>query len=130
MVCWYHSGMLQPFSRPDRANDREFRSPSHPDILAVKRIIAIEGDKVFARTPHPAPIADIPAGHVWVEGDNRDGNKSLDSNHYGPIPINLIQGRVTHVLRPWASSGPINWADFKGKTRVIRGRREDALQWA
>jgi inner membrane protease subunit 2 len=111
------------------ANDWNHRSPNHPNVLAVKRIIAIEGDRVFSRAPYPAPIADIPAGHVWVEGDNRDGNKSLDSNHYGPIPTNLIQGKVTHVLRPWASSGPIKWAEFRGRTKVIRRRKEDALQW-
>lgn len=106
------------------------RSPVNPEVLAIKRIIAVEGDVVYPRAPYPAPIAEIPAGHVWVEGDNRDGMKSLDSNYYGPIPINLVQGKVTNILWPWASSGPIRWWEFKGKTKVVKGRREDAPQWA
>ena len=105
------------------------RSPSHPEVLVIKRIIALEGDKVYTRAPCPLPIVPIPANHVWVEGDNRDGRKSLDSNHYGPIPISLITGKVTHILWPWNSSGAIRWWEFKGKTRVIKGRREDAPQW-
>ena len=100
------------------------RSPNHPEKLAIKRIIALEGDVVYTRAPCPHPTVQIPINHVWVEGDNRD--KSLDSNSYGPIPISLIQGKITHVLLPWKSSGPIHWRQFKGKTRVIRGRREDA----
>lgn len=100
------------------------RSPNHPEKLAIKRIIALEGDVVYTRAPCPHPAVQIPISHVWVEGDNRD--KSLDSNSYGPIPISLIQGKITHVLLPWKSSGPIHWRQFKGKTRVIRGRREDA----
>lgn len=106
------------------------RSPFNPESLAIKRIIAVEGDVVYPRAPYPSPIAKIPAGHVWVEGDNREKQTSLDSNYYGPIPINLIQGKVTNILWPWASSGPIRWWEFKGKTRVVKGRKEDAPQWA
>ncbi|KAB8290411.1 hypothetical protein EYC80_010844 [Monilinia laxa] len=81
-----------------------FRSPYHPETLVVKRIIALEGDRVYTHAPYPYPIADIPAGHVWVEGDNADARKTLDSNHYGPIAMNLITGRLTHVLWPWGNS--------------------------
>lgn len=95
-------------------------------MLAIKRVIGLPGDKVYTRAPYPYPIAEVPAGHVWVEGDNRDGTKSLDSNYYGPISMSLITGRVTHVLWPWKSFGAVRWWEFKGRTRVIRGRREDA----
>ncbi|KAK6614782.1 mitochondrial inner membrane protease subunit [Botrytis cinerea] len=78
-----------------------FRSPYHPETLAIKRIIALPGDRVYTHAPYPYPYADIPAGHVWVEGDNADSRKTLDSNHYGPIAINLITGKLTHVLWPW-----------------------------
>jgi inner membrane protease subunit 2 len=53
----------------------------------------------------------------------------LDSNYYGPISISLVTGKVTHVLLPWRSCGPIRWWEFKGKTKVIQGRRENAHQW-
>lgn len=35
----------------------------------------------------------VPYGHVWVEGVNE---KSTDSKDFGPIPLNLIQGKVTN----------------------------------
>lgn len=98
-------------------------------MLAVKRVIALEGDRVYTRAPYPYPTADIPAGHVWVEGDNRDRDASMDSNYYGPISMSLITGRVTHVLYPWDSFGSVRWQEFRGKTRIIKGRREMAHQW-
>jgi inner membrane protease subunit 2 len=102
------------------------RSPYHPEVTSVKRIIALEGDTVYTRAPYPFPTAVVPLNHVWVEGDNRDGSKTLDSNYYGPIAMPLIQGKVTHVLWPWNSFGSVRWWEFKGRTRVIKGRREDA----
>mmetsp|Transcript_12206 Transcript_12206/g.17028 ORF Transcript_12206/g.17028 Transcript_12206/m.17028 type:complete len:442 (-) Transcript_12206:372-1697(-) len=39
----------------------------------------------------------IPPGHVWVEGDNP--LDSLDSRHYGPIPLSALRGRL--VMRLW-----------------------------
>lgn len=92
-------------------------------------MIGVEGDKVYTRAPCPVPMVDVPANHIWVEGDNKDGRKSLDSNHYGPIPLNLVTGRVTHVLLPWKSAGRVMWEEFKVPKRVIRGRRQDALSW-
>lgn len=95
------------------------RSPTDPDKQVVKRIIALEGDRVYTRAPYPVPIVDVPPGHVWVEGDG--GRQSIDSNTYGPITKSLIIGKITHVLLPWSSSGQIHWEHFRGKTRIIRG---------
>jgi mitochondrial inner membrane protease subunit 2 len=100
------------------------RSPAYPEVLAIKRVIALPGDKVVTRAPYPTPIVYIPANHIWVEGDNRDGNKTLDSNHYGPISMGLVQGKVTHVLWPWNSAGKVRWWEFKGRTKVIKGRED------
>jgi inner membrane protease subunit 2 len=105
-----------------------YRSP-YTGSLAIKRVIALEGDEIQTRAPYPFPIAEIPPGHVWVEGDNRDGNRTLDSMHYGPISMNLIVGQVTHVLWPWKSAGKIPWEQFKGRTRVFRTKREPPLRW-
>jgi inner membrane protease subunit 2 len=104
------------------------RSPYHPNTQVVKRVIALEGDKVITRSPYPQPIAEVPPGHVWVEGDG-GSQTSLDSNHYGPIAQSLIIGRVTHVLWPWSSFGPIRWWEFKGKTKVLQAGTERRLEW-
>ena len=41
----------------------------------------------------------IPAGHCWVEGDNK--KTSVDSRKYGPISVGLIFGKVTWVVFPF-----------------------------
>lgn len=97
--------------------------------MVIKRVIALEGDKVYTRAPCPYPVVNIPKNHIWVEGDNKDGEKTLDSNHYGPIPLSLITGKVTHVLLPWKSSGVVRWWEFRGLSRVVKGSKEDAPHW-
>ncbi|XP_078167626.1 peptidase S24/S26A/S26B/S26C family protein [Carex rostrata] len=73
-----------------------FRSLHDHRRNVVKRIIGLPGD--WIRVPDKAEILKVPVGHCWVEGDNLD--VSLDSRSYGPIPLGLIRGRVTHVIWP------------------------------
>lgn len=48
---------------------------------------------------------EVPKGHVFVIGDNREAGGSLDSrNELGPIPSDKIVGRL--VLRLWPFSQP------------------------
>ena len=44
----------------------------------------------------------VPAGHVWVEGDNPDN--SSDSRAYGPIPLAMVQARVFYKVRAFHRS--------------------------
>lgn len=66
-----------------------------------KRLIGLPGDTIRFRQ-YPAEDAQefeivVPAGHVWIEGDNP--YNSQDSRTYGPVPISHIEGRV--VGRVW-----------------------------
>ncbi|CAK7236535.1 hypothetical protein SBRCBS47491_009670 [Sporothrix bragantina] len=93
------------------------RSPYHPEVVSVKRIIGLEGDVVQTRKPYPTPYVRIPAGHMWVEGDAGVG-KSLDSNTYGPVSIGLITGQLTHVLLPFDKFGRVRWWDYPVEDRI------------
>ncbi|KAJ8464981.1 hypothetical protein OPV22_027533 [Ensete ventricosum] len=73
-----------------------FKSPSDHKREFVKRVVALPGD--WMQIPDTSDILKIPEGHCWVEGDNKEF--SLDSRHFGPIPLGLVQGRVTHVVWP------------------------------
>lgn len=65
------------------------------DYQVCKRIIALEGD-LIQPVGSAVPLR-VPAGHVWVEGDNP--HNSVDSRFYGPLPTALIRGRV--LCRVW-----------------------------
>jgi inner membrane protease subunit 2 len=90
-----------------------YRSPHDPERWGVKRVIALQGDKIAPKPGYPGgdePLI-VPWGHVWVEGDAEDRDKSLDSNWFGPISRNLIVGRVTWVLWPWRHFAEVRWKD-------------------
>ncbi|KAL9242394.1 hypothetical protein vseg_016396 [Gypsophila vaccaria] len=73
-----------------------FMSPTNHKETNVKRIVALPGD--WLRLPDTYDTVKIPNGHCWVEGDN--SATSMDSRSFGPVPLGLAQGRVTHILWP------------------------------
>ncbi|KAI1248694.1 hypothetical protein MGN70_009894 [Eutypa lata] len=85
-----------------------FWSPWNPELVAVKRIIGLEGDVIRTRDPFPVPTVRVPPGHVWVEGDGGERD-SWDSNAYGPIATALIIGKVTHIVWPIHRAGRVPW---------------------
>lgn len=115
-----------------------FDNPTLPENFAVKRVIALEGDTVILDrrrrpTVNGAPDtpeamawdawngrAEVPPGHVWVEGDNLRSSK--DSNYYGPISQSLINGRAISVVWPPSKFGATPWEGFKTRTKVIEGK--------
>ena len=98
------------------------RSPFNPEILVVKRIVALEGDEVATKPPYPFSSEVVPFGHVWVEGENPNGRKSLDSNTYGPIGKNLIVGQLKAVVWPWSQASWIRWQDYRESQRVFQNK--------
>ena len=102
-------------------------SSNIPDL--IKRVIGLPGDKVSfdngsvyingqrldepylpdgttttgANAPNKCPPADpcvVPAGTVWVMGDNRGDSK--DSRYFGPIPESSIVGRAFITVWPFS----------------------------
>lgn len=100
----------------------QLRGPRHGEIVVlrpprkerwhyVKRVIAVEGDSVLIRSgqvlvnesplreayakgkthPDAGPLT-VPKGSCFVLGDNRA--ESEDSRHFGPIPLDRIEGRI------------------------------------
>lgn len=96
---------------PQRGDVIVFEPPNRPDDDYVKRVIGLPGETVeiingqvfingepldepFQPSPgsYTIPPRLIPAGQIFVLGDNR--NNSNDSHTWGPLPIENIVGRA------------------------------------
>ena len=53
------------------------------------------------------PVQDelVPADTAWLLGDN--ASNSIDSRHYGPVPISRITSRVIFRVHPQDAAGPV-----------------------
>ncbi|HMR67864.1 MAG TPA: signal peptidase I [Anaerolineae bacterium] len=97
---------------PQRGDVIVFKPPRNPNEDYVKRIIGLAGEEVQVIQGQvfingqpldepfepvrgtytmPVPVV-VPAGQVFVLGDNR--NNSNDSHNWGPLPIENIIGRA------------------------------------
>ena len=66
-------------------------------------------------------MVQVPQGHCWVAGDNQ--RWSRDSRMYGPLPLALVKGKVTHRVQPW--SWPVRVE--RGLTSPMAEEEEDEV---
>ncbi len=96
------------------------RYPRDPAVDFVKRVVAVPGDRVAMAggvlQVNGTPCDDygsildvqdlsprtIPAGHVFVLGDNRP--ISCDSREFGLVPVELLRGKVRVRFWPLANA--------------------------
>ena len=138
---WYPTRDLK------RGDIIQFGNPNKPEEMAIKRVIALEGDTVLldkrrrpegrtgpnGRENAPDALgwdawngkAKVPPGHMWVEGDNCA--RSKDSNYYGPISKSLIGGKAIAIFWPPTRFATRPWEGYRSRTKVIEGK--DVKDW-
>lgn len=119
--------LVYHFRAPQAGDIVVFDDPRHELPALVKRIVAVAGhtvdlrdgqvviDGVPAYEPYTHGKASmpetvrmpvtVPAGYVWVMGDNR--TDSGDSRFFGPIPVASIHGRAVLTYWPPADIGTL-----------------------
>ena len=134
---------LFQWNHPKRGDVIVFIFPSDRSKDFIKRVIAIEGERVdivkdkvlingkeiedpwgvyadrpdWTRFPGSTGRYEhvvVPKGHVFVLGDNRDN--SADSRVWGFVPLNDIKGKAFIIYFSWNGSSP----DLFGKIRWSR----------
>ena len=121
-------GQLPGFREPRAGDVVVFIYPKERDKDFIKRIVAVAGQTVEARGNtlliDGKQVEDahahyekrdhvdfgpytVPAGHVFVMGDNRD--ESYDSRFWGPVPIQDIKGLAMVIYWSWGGENFVRW---------------------
>ena len=121
-------GQLPGLREPRAGDVVVFIYPKERDKDFIKRIVAVAGQTVEARGNtiliDGKQVEDahahyekrdhvdfgpytVPAGHVFVMGDNRD--ESYDSRFWGPVPIQDIKGLAMVIYWSWGGEHYVRW---------------------
>jgi signal peptidase I len=121
-------GQLPGWRQPLPGDVIVFIYPRERDKDFIKRIVAIAGQTIEVQgrtiTVDGKPVDDphgnyekrdhvnfgpytVPAGHVFVMGDNRD--ESYDSRFWGPVPMEDIKGLAMVIYWSWGGQHWVRW---------------------
>ncbi|KAF8607925.1 LexA/Signal peptidase, partial [Ceratobasidium sp. AG-I] len=104
-MVWIDRWSVVARRRYRRGDVVSLRSPIDPNLIIVKRILALGGDIVETLPPYPDKTVRVPDGYAWVEGD--EPFRSRDSNYFGPVPLGLIESRISNIIWPLSRLGPV-----------------------
>lgn len=107
------------FKAPERGEVLVFRYPRDPSRDFIKRVIGVAGDTVeikdsrvllngqllnepyiLERTRGSYPAVNVPEGHIYVMGDNRNNSEDSRFKDVGFVPLELIKGKAITVFWP------------------------------
>ncbi len=108
------------FRAPERGEILVFQYPRDPSRDFIKRVIAVPGDTIeikeglvfvnqqllnepyiLSKTRGSYPLAEVPEGHVFVMGDNRNNSEDSRFADVGMVPYQLIKGKAMVVFWPF-----------------------------
>lgn len=143
MVLISRMGVRERLKRGDIVT---FWKPHKPDEISIKRVVGMPGDEVYPARGYALEDASVkrleindgqssdgfsgkrekgkvvvPPNHIWVEGDN--WRSSFDSNDFGPISMELLDGRASGVWRGWWWKDIVDGRKEK-RTRVVEVKEE------
>lgn len=127
---------LIPVSEPKRGDVIVFIYPEDPSKDFIKRVVAVGGETISISNRQllingravPDPYGhftyaksmpsevyprdnlkprQVPEGHVFVMGDNRD--QSYDSRYWGFVPLQDVRGKAFLIYWSWDQNWRVRW---------------------
>ena len=108
------------FRAPERGEILIFKYPRDPRRDFIKRVIAVPGDTIeiksgkvyvnqqllnepyiLSKTKGDYALAEVPEGHIFVMGDNRNNSEDSRFAGVGFVPYNMIKGKAMLVVWPF-----------------------------